>query len=213
MGTGIAIPRAASSDVGAELAALTAGLPACDADRAHCLGLQLHVPSSGDGLIANPAFIAVQLAVANRHFAPLGVGFQVVGADAIAAAAAHIATREDRDGVAAGRLSSKVIHVFITGQLDDIDVPDGIIRGVTWHLPDSDRKYVILSTVAPDRVLAHELGHVFGLPHSSAAISIMNKRPRDEPPQDQRRFADSEITRMRPTLARLLRDRVVSDVR
>jgi hypothetical protein len=204
--------RPARGDTGAELTAVVAALPACDAARAHCVGLQLHIAVADDGVIAKPDWLAVQLAAANRHFAPLGVGFQVIGADALPAAAAHIATREDRDAVAAGRLTGRVIHVFITGQLDDIDQPGEIIRGVAWHLRGSDRKYVILSTVAPDRVLAHELGHVFGLPHSSHAISIMNKTERATPPREQRTFADEEIAAMRPVLERLLRDRVIEDV-
>lgn len=211
----VVAPGRARGDVDHELAALTAGLPACDAARAHCIGIQLHVPvdpDRGDGLIAKAEWLAVELSEANRHFAPVDVGFQVVGADALPAAAAHIATPADRDAVSEGRLTGKVIHVFITGQLDDVDKPDDIIRGVTWHVRGGDRKYVILSTVAPERVLAHELGHVFGLPHSRYAISIMNKRPRTEPPVEQRTFAHTEIEAMRPALRRLLRDQVIADI-
>jgi len=119
----------------------------------------------------------------------------------------------DRDAVADGRLTGKVIHVFITGQLDDVDQPGEVIRGVTWHRRGGDHKYVILSTVAPERVLAHELGHVFGLPHSEYAISIMNKRPRTEPPIEQRAFADAELAAMRPVLRRLLREQIADITR
>jgi hypothetical protein len=212
---GALAPGRAHGDVDHELAALTAALPACDAARAHCIGIQLHVPvdpDGGDGLIAPADWLAVQLAEANRHFAPVDAGFQVVGADALPAGAGHIATPADRDAVAEGRLAGKVIHVFLTGQLDDVDQPEDVIRGVTWHLRGGDRKYVILSTAAPERVLAHELGHVFGLPHSRYAISIMNKRPRTEPPIEHRTFADAELAAMRPALRRLLRDQVIADL-
>src|SRR3954453_6354421 len=121
------------------------------------------------------------------------------------AGAGRVPAPADGGAVAEGRLTGEVIHVFITGQLDDVDQPGEVIRGVTWHLRGGDRKYVILSTVAPERVLAHELGHVFGLPHSGYAISIMNKRPRTEPPIEQRTFADAELAAMRPALRRLLR--------
>ena len=198
---GVLAPAAARADVDRELAALAAALPACEAGRAHCIGIQLHVPVAvdrGDTLIAQAEWLAVQLAEANRHFAPIDVGFQVVGADALPAGAGHIATPADRDAVADGRLTGKVIHLFITGQLDDVDQPGEVIRGVTWHLRGGDRKYVILSTVAPELV-----GH---------AISIMNKQPRTEPPVEQRTFADAELAAMRPALRRLLREQVIADI-
>ena len=212
---GVLAPERARADVDRELAALTAALPACEAARAHCIGIQLHVPVAvdrGDAVIAHADWLAVQLAEANRHFAAIDVGFQVVGADALPAGAGHVATPADRDAVADGRLTGKVIHLFLTGQLDDIDRPGEVIRGVTWHRRGGDRKYVILSTVAPERVLAHELGHVFGLPHSAYAISIMNKRPRTAPAIEQRTFAAAELAAMRPVLRVLLRDQVIADL-
>jgi hypothetical protein len=102
--------------------------------------------------------------------------------------------------------------VFLVGPVDDVDVAGNFVFGVTWRARRSDRKYIILSAAALERTLAHELGHVFGLPHSTYAISIMNKTPRDQPPVDERTFADEEIAAMRPVLRRLLRDKVIADV-
>ena len=207
-----AVPRPAGADPAAELAATIAALPSCDPARAHCIGIELHVTVADDGPIARPDWLATQLAAANRHFAPLDVGFQIVAVAALPATAAHIATSGDRDDVSAGRLGGGVIHAFIVSELDDIDRPGQIIRGVTWHTHGDDHKYIIVSTVAPDRVLAHELGHFFGLPHSTYKVSIMNKRDRTEPPPEQRTFADDEIAAMRPTLGRLLRAKVIAEV-
>lgn len=210
----LAIATPAYADLGsiaAERATLAAAVPACP-ERAHCVGLQLHVTARDTGLIASPAWLAGQLAAANQHFAPLDLGFTVVGIDTLPAGVEHVATRRDRDQISTGRLTGPVLHVFIVGQLDDVDRPGEIIRGVTWHLRPDGAKYVVLSTAAPERVLAHELGHVFGLPHSRYAVSIMNKTERAEPPIAARTFADEEIAAMRPNLVRLLRDKVIAEV-
>jgi len=103
-----------------------------------------------------------------------------------------------------------VVHVFVTGQLDDIDTPGAVAYGVTWRRGDT--KYVILSTQAWERTLAHELGHVFGLPHSTHPISIMNKTPRTEPPPEERRFADEELAAMKRRLAQIVKAKVLVDV-
>jgi hypothetical protein len=187
--------------------------PACDPDRAHCFGIQLHVASDDHGPIVSDDWIAAQLAAANHHFERLDVGFQIVGVDTLPASAVHIETRSDRDDLATERIGGKVIHVFLVGQLDDVDEHGQIAYGVTWHARHDDRKYLIVSSQALPRTLAHELGHFFGLPHSTYAISIMNKADRKEPPPEQRTFADEEIEAMRPALKRLVHDRVIVELR
>lgn len=181
------------------LASLVADVPRCDPARRYCFDVRVHVPLDEQGApIADAAWIASQLAAANRHFAPAGVAFQVAQVRALPAAAARIADRRQRDALGT-RIRGPVIDWFVTGQLDDIDVAGAQIRGVTWRR--GTRKFVIVSTVASERVLAHELGHLFGLPHSTYAVSIMNKTERLEPPHEQRTFADEEYVKLR-SLAR-----------
>jgi hypothetical protein len=204
------LARAAAAD---DLVAIEKAAPACDKERAHCFALQLHLAADERGHVAAADWIAKQLAGANRHFKPLDVGFQLAGIDTLPESAVHVETRADRNALARGRLGGRLIHVFIVGQLDDVDVEGAIAYGVTWRLPKDTRKFVIVSAQAWERTLAHELGHFFGLPHSTYAISIMNKSDRDEPPMEQRTFADEEIAAMRPKLERLLRDKVIVAVK
>jgi hypothetical protein len=137
-------------------------------------------------------FLDDELAGANRRFAAVDVGWHVDSIDELPAAFAHVETRAQRDAVAAGRLGGAGIDVFVVDQLDDIDEP-GRIYGVTWH------HYVIVSAEALERTLAHELGHVFGLHHSSYD-SIMNP---DLPPSRERMFAPEELATLRRRISKL----------
>jgi hypothetical protein len=197
----------ARADEVPELDAVTKTAPTCDAARAHCFGIRLHIASGEAGLVAAPDWIATQLANANRHFASIDVGFQLAGVDT--RSEPHLHSRKDRDALGA-HVGGPVIDVFITGQLDNIDDNDVAVYGVTWR--KKGRKFIIVSAAAWPRTLAHELGHFFGLPHSSYAISIMNKTERTEPPVEQRTFAPEEIVVMKAALERLLRDKVIVDM-
>jgi len=191
-----------------DLTGLVTGAPGCDATRAHCFGIQLHVAVGEAGPIADPAWVARQLAFANKHFEALDVGWQIVGVDALPASAERVEDRKERDGFGK-QVKGTVVHVFVTGQLDDVDEEGKTAYGVTWRKKGDakETKYVILSTQAWERTLAHELGHVFGLPHSTYPISIMNKTERSDPPPDQRRFADEEIAAMKGALVRIVREK------
>lgn len=201
--------HAARAHAGPELDALVTAAPACDAARATCLGLALHVAVDDNGPIAKPDWLAAQLAQANRHFEKLDVGYKIVSIDALPASATRVEDRAERSSFGA-QVKGTVIHVFVTGQLDDIDLPGEVAYGVTWRRGAT--KFIILSTQAWERTLAHELGHVFGLPHSTHAISIMNKTPRAEPPPEQRTFADAEYRAMKPRLQALLRGKALVPV-
>jgi hypothetical protein len=219
------------AQAGPELDALTKTAPGCDAKRTHCLGLALHVAVDDAGApVATAGWVSKQVEGANLHFESLALEFKIVSIDALPASAARVENRKERDSFAP-RVTGTVIHVFVTGYLDDIDIAGNMIYGVAWRVrsasPGSagarsaaqprggtiDTKFIILSTHAWGHTLAHELGHVFGLPHSTYPISIMNKSDRKEPPPEQRTFHSNELVAMKPRLAWLLRSKALQDTR
>jgi hypothetical protein len=206
----VLLAATAHADLADDTVELAKASAPCPQGRAHCFGIQLHVATDDTGLVVAPHWVAAELAEANRHFAAIDVGFTVVGADALPSTAVHVVTRKDRDAIAVDHLGRTIVDVFLIGKLEDVDDPGAPVHGVTWHAHAT--KYVIVASDAFPRTLTHELGHVFGLPHSTYAISIMNKTPRDDPPMDQRTFAPEEIVALRAGLRRLLRDGVLVDL-
>jgi Zn-dependent peptidase ImmA (M78 family) len=156
--------------------------------------ISLHVVKDAQ----TPEWLAAQVAKANKHFEAVDAAFVVATRDELAGKA-HIVTCGDRNALAKLVTDNK-IHVFIVEKLENVD-DDAPIFGVTWRA--DGKKYIIIGSNAPERVLAHELGHVFGLPHSTYAISIMNKTKRETPRQEDRRFADEELALLRPMVKKL----------
>jgi hypothetical protein len=94
---------------------------------------------------------------------------------------------------------------MVVRHLADAEDPQAVRKGVTWR--KGDAFWIIASQTGMRWVLAHELGHVLGLPHSTEAASIMNKKPRVWPPPWQIGFTPREQPVMRRTLARLVKQK------
>ncbi|TPV93694.1 MAG: matrixin family metalloprotease [Myxococcales bacterium FL481] len=175
--------------------------PRCPQTVAHCFGLDVHVAATDGRPVATPDWLDGQVAEANRHFAAIGVGFEIASVTAIASHYAHVATRKQRDriGHEPGRRKRQgLIRLFVVARLDDVDKPGEQIRGVHWRRRQNiKQRWIILSTIARPMVLAHELGHYFGLPHATHPKSIMNKRKRKHPPPHARTFTTPELAILR----------------
>lgn len=190
--------------------AFETGTGRCPAQAKRCFGLALHIVTS-DGTpqgdpVATPRWLYDHIAHANRLFAVISVGFEVASVDTLPAEVGDVQTRKNRDDLGKAVFSKGVVHVFVVERLADVDVAGEVIRGVHWRFrPDTSKRWVILSAIGKPTVLAHELGHFFGLPHSTYQVSIMNKRPRDLPWPD-RVFAKPEVEIMRRRTSEMLAD-------
>ncbi len=183
--------------------------PACPATSPVCVGLRLHLATQADGtsFTHTPEWLAGQIAEANRHFAGVGVGFEVAETARLGPNEGTVVTRADRDRLGRGRWRRGAISVFIVQRLMDVDAP-GERQGVHWRdRKDAARRWIIVAAEATDWVLAHELGHYFSLPHSRYADSIMNKTPRLAPPVSTWSFAKPEQHLLRRSLRQMLSTR------
>jgi hypothetical protein len=173
--------------------AFVAGSPRCPEAARWCFELALHVVEEGGQSVRTPQWVAEQVSEANRLFAGIDVGFRVGSAEPVGAEFADVQTRMDRDRLGRKEHTLGVVHVFVVRRLADVDVEGEVIRGVHWRdRAETSRRWIIISSIASPLVLAHELGHFFGLPHTRHRQSIMNKSPHSDPPWHLRGFPDEE---------------------
>ena len=175
------------------------------------VGLRVHLTPRGaydpkllkageQGRAHDLKWLSAHVSEANRLFKPIKVCFELSALLAHPREDARMATRAQRTALGErGAFQRGVVELFIVDRLDDVDVADAFIRGVHWRDPaDRERRrWIILSRIARPLVLAHELGHYFSLPHGRDPYSIMNKRPRAQPPYHERGFTRAEYRRMR----------------
>ena len=207
---GLAVLTHLAKEGGREL--FVDGTGECPREAKRCFGIALHVVEVEGKPVAPPLWVYQHVETANRLFAPISVGFEVVSVEAEAAELAHMDTRKDRDLLGREDFNRGVVHVYVVAQLDDVDIEGEQIRGVHWRdRADTSRRWIILSAIGSRMVLAHELGHFFGLPHSKYQVSIMNKTPRPKPKWRDRVFAKPEVEKMKRHRDAMLADGMLID--
>jgi Matrixin len=190
---------------------LRAAVPVCPAADV-CFGLRVRVATEDGAPVVSPVWLAESFAVANQLFAPVGIAFQLDALMVNGDMTARVDGAKARDTLVLGIPAAPVIDAMLVRELIDLEEPRPIF-GVHWRVSSArKRRFVIVSSAASTRVLAHELGHYFGLPHSAYAVSIMNKTPRAEPPPEQRRFADEELPILRRTAREIQKRRELAPV-
>ncbi len=170
-------------DAAAERAAATTRFPT--------FPLSLAVAQLDGTDVVEQAWLDDQVAWANRIFGKHGVTFAVQRRVSLADQHTKLETRADRHALGA-ELQAGVINCFVVGAMRDVDDPTQWRRGVHWR-PRGHREkhFVVITSIAGPRVLAHELGHFFGnRPHSKTPGNIMSYTGADvEPFFDERQVA------------------------
>ncbi|KYF86077.1 hypothetical protein BE20_30150 [Sorangium cellulosum] len=124
--------------------------------------------------VRDDAWIDAQIAEAVRLFEPAGVALRKVGSRALAPRFSRLETRADRDALAAA-IEARRINVMVVASLRDVDDPRRFRMGVHWrNRATPERRCVIVAANARPTVLAHELGHFFGLGHSGVDDNVMS---------------------------------------
>lgn len=181
----------------------------CAPERATCVGLTVHIVMTEAGPVVDGRWLARQIAAARARFEPIGVDFEIVRLELEHASRADISTRAQRDTLGRHDHTPGTVHLYLVRTLEDVDAPGSFIRGVHWRDRQRvQRRWIILAAQAAPEVLAHELGHFFGLPHSTHPQSLMNKRP-GLPPWSSRVFVDTELDRMSKHRDSMLHDRTL----
>ena len=124
--------------------------------------------------IIDAAFLAEQLDHAQALFGPFGVRFALDAGRDLDSKYLALETRADRDALAA-ELDPTAVNIFFVDTLRDVDNPALYRMGVTWRkLTALKKKYVVVAANARPTTMAHELGHYFGLDHTSVKNNLMS---------------------------------------
>jgi hypothetical protein len=184
--------------------------PSCPTEASYCFGISLHVVIKDGAPVQTPEWMTKQFDHANLLFSPISVGFYLKEVTALSSDKAEIMTRKDRNSLGKKTFSRGVIHVFLVEKLADVDEEGKWLNGVHWRdQANRERRWVILASNAWRLTMAHELGHFFGLPHSTYEESIMNKTPRETPAPEDRIFAEKETPIMKNATKTMLKSKML----
>jgi hypothetical protein len=190
------------------LAVLTVLAPrSARAEAEATFALAMHVAHEDGAKVASSSWLDAQIAEANRLFAPNGVRFRWTLALDLADRHRELHSRDDRDALSL-LAEPGTVDVFVVSALEDVDEPGRYRMGVCWTARSDKKRYIVLASHAHRTVLAHELGHFFGNPHSPVADNVMSYTRTGAPVF----FDDAQSARVRALARRFLASGRLVDV-
>lgn len=175
--------------------------PRAPAQDVTTMPIALTVAEADGAPVVTEAWLAARMRQSDVIFAPASLAFTIRERAVMGDPHVAMETRSDRHALAS-MLVPRSINVFVVRSLRDVDDVSLMRQGVHWRSPRvPGSHYVILSSVAGETTLAHELGHFFGNPHSPVVNNIMSyERDGAIPPF----FDDAQLRRIRGRARRFL---------
>lgn len=141
------------------------------------LPITLHVATDDGEPVMSRAAAQAWVRRANQALAPYGLSVEVVAVRRMPAGWSEVTRWQSRRALAGYAPPDGTIHVFAIDALDD-GRRMRRIRGLHWRYRGltrslRGREYVVVTTAAPSTTFAHEIGHLFGLRHTTRVDNIM----------------------------------------
>jgi hypothetical protein len=144
------------------------------------LPITLHMATDAGEPVTQRARVRRWIERANRDLAPFGIQVEVRAVRHLPSGWESVTRWGQRRQLAHYAPRDGTIHVFVIEELDRRRKPilGRKVRGLHWRYRGvnrklSQREYIMVTSGAPTTTLAHEIGHLFGLRHSTASDNIM----------------------------------------
>ncbi|MDJ0764497.1 MAG: hypothetical protein QNJ97_16085 [Myxococcota bacterium] len=164
------------------------------------LPVHLRVARCGGQPVRPGSWVEAHVAAVQKIFSSYGIAL-VVFVDEFEPEKCELTTRTERHELARFVHPEEVV-ILVVKRVVDLDVPSHNLMGVNWRYRGKNeqltgRRWIYLTARAKPPVLAHELGHFFGLKHDLAGGNLMTPGPTDP----SRRGTGRQLAPFKPVLS------------